>query len=221
MTPKADLADAASLGDTFAVLLRHRGRGTMPDKMIRPLLMTWPSVERGQEGKSWDDVADARQPIEAWERRTGLQLPSDYKSFMLKFNGGRVYPNMFNYAVPLERYPSTEPETFLDPLYDWEYVEKIWSGEEFGEGCPPGMLDIGSNPGGLEVLLSVSGDTYGQIFNWLRSTNKWGTDGNDEVWLQAPSFRAFMDNLFDNSDRLGYDHWHLPGLAPLVRELSY
>ena len=64
-----------------------------------------------------------------WEKSTGLSLPDAYRRFMLAFNGGRVYPRLFRYTVPLEFYPSTEPVTYVDPFYPWAGAERYWRGD--------------------------------------------------------------------------------------------
>jgi SMI1-KNR4 cell-wall len=173
------------------------------EHLIRPLTQDWNS------GKN--PAAD----IGRWEKDNSVKLPADYRNFMLKYNGGRVYPLIFKYAIPMDFYPSDDGTTFVDPLYDWAYVEKIFNGDEFGEGLPDKVISIGSNPGDLEILLSLDEKIHGQIFCWLHSDIPWGEEGNDKIWLQAPSFSAFMKSLFENSDNAGYE----PGLKHLQREL--
>ena len=111
--------------------------------------------------------------------------------------------------------------TFLDPVYDWAMVENIWNGGIFSRRNPPGMLVIGANPGGLEVLLSVQQASFGRIFAWLHTLHPWGDPDNDTAWEQAPSFRAFMDSLYDNAAQDGFNYWHLPGLKHLERPLDF
>jgi hypothetical protein len=46
---------------------------------------------------SWNDVVDPREAIEAWEAKENRRLPDDYRSFVIAYNGGRVFPLMFRY----------------------------------------------------------------------------------------------------------------------------
>jgi hypothetical protein len=184
------------------------------EMLIRP-------AQQGSQRRTWTDVPDASPLVDAWEKRNNIPVPSDYRQFITKYNGGRVYPPMFRYTVPLDKYPSTEPVTYLDPLYDWDYVEEIWNGGVFNGRNPPQMLMIGSDPGGLEVLLSLRKEDYGKIYTWLHSLSGWGEEDNDTVYLQASSFREFMDSLYDNEAREGYTYWHRPGLAHLERKLEF
>ncbi len=191
------------------------------DRVITPYLR-WPGVEKGKEDpKSWDAAPDAKYDIEKWESDNNIQLPDDYRRFMIKFNGGRVYPCTFKYAVPVERYIFSKPETFCDPIFRWSSVEKNWNGEVYGEGCPPGMLTVARDPGGIIVLLSVRKEDYGKIYVWPHSSYKWGDEDNRDMWLQANSFSEFLDSLYDDEEKNGYDYWYRPGLKHLVRKLEF
>ncbi|MBA8881473.1 SMI1/KNR4 family protein [Phyllobacterium myrsinacearum] len=185
----------------------------MDNKLIRP-------SQQGSQRVTWDDVPNPAADVAAFERENNIKLPDGYRRFMLAYNGGRVYPCMFTYTVPLEIYPSTEPVTFLDPLYDWAYAMQLWNGDIYLGSNPPNMLIIGSDPGGLQVLLSLRKDSYGKVFTWVQSQDSRGVEGNDMIYLQANSFRDFIASLFDNANRDAYSYWHRPGLADLERKLD-
>lgn len=181
-----------------------------------------PVTEHWNEGEQdWSYVKDPSHDIHCWEEHTGLNLPDSYRRFMLTFNGGRVYPRLFRYNVPLERYFSAEPITFVSPFYSWADAERYWRGDIYGKGNPPDMLFIGCDPGGLEILMSLRAKDYGQIFCWVHSTNIWGTDGNDKIWHQAPSFEAFIDSLYDEPDESDYEGWHIPLYDKLAKPLVF
>ncbi len=187
---------------------------------VRRLII--PVTERRNEGeRDWSFVKDPRQAIAAWEDRTGHRLPDGYRRFMLAFNGGRVYPRLFRYSLPLKHYPSVEPITILNPFYSWDSAERYWHGEVYRRGTPPDMFFIGCDPGGLQILMSVRAEDYGQIFCWVHSTNVWGTDGNDRLWHQADSFENFLDTLFDEPDESDYKSWNRPGYDKLAKPLVF
>jgi hypothetical protein len=185
-------------------------------RLIAPLTERWNEGER-----DWSYVADPSKDIARWEHDTKQKLPDGYRRFMLKFNGGRVYPRLFRYKVPLERYPSNEPVTMVDPFYDWAYVEAHWRGEVYGKGTPPDMLIIGTNPGGLQILLSLRPVDRGHIFCWPHTSNFWGTEGNTQVWHQADSFETFLESLYDEPDGSDYAFWREPFDDELVRPLVF
>lgn len=185
-------------------------------RLIAPETEGWNSGER-----DWSYVKDASGDITRWERATGITLPDGYRRFMLAFNGGRVYPRLFQHNIPLDRYPSADPVTMVDPLYPWAQAESHWRGEVYGRGTPPDMLFVGCDPGGLEILLSLRPADLGQIFCWPHSTNLWGTDDNTQVWHQAVSFEAFLESLYDLEDSSDHAGWYVPIYDKLARRLGF
>ena len=49
--------------------------------------------------KARPDLAPVHAAIARWEQDNATALPDDYRSFMLRYNGGRVYPLIFNYTI--------------------------------------------------------------------------------------------------------------------------
>ncbi len=166
-------------------------------------------VIRPSEGE-WSSVSDPTQDIAKWEKETGKTLPDDYRTFLKKYNGGRIYPLIFDRKIPEEVYSMGEPATFVNTFYDWSIVEDIWNGGIFNKRNPPDMLAIGSTPGGIEILLSLNESSHGKVFLWLHSQSAWGEAENDKAWPQDESFRSFLTNLYENEDREGRDYWYLP-----------
>jgi hypothetical protein len=97
--------------------------------------------------KQWPDPAQAPAAMIRWEQANGITLPDDYRAFMQRYDGGRVCPLIFNYTIPRDRYPTSDPvpASYLDPLYDWAMVENIWNGGIFSRRNPPSMLVIGQS----------------------------------------------------------------------------
>ncbi|WP_020178965.1 SMI1/KNR4 family protein [Methylopila sp. M107] len=169
----------------------------------------------------WESVADPTAAIENWEAASGETLPADYRAFLKTFNGGRIYPNMFAYSVPLTGASSTGAMTFLDRLHDWAHVEAVSGGEMFGDRFPPGFLAIGCDPGGMEILLSLRAEDHGAAFCWLHDDEPWGSPRNAHVHWLAASFDDFVDGLRDVAERAGRRYWDRPALRRLVRRLDY
>ncbi len=113
-------------------------------RLIAPLTERWNEGER-----DWAFVKDPNHDIARWEESTGLSLPDGYRRFMLRFNGGRVYPRLFHCSMGR---PDSQGEftTFIDPFYSWTKVETYTRGDMYGKGTPPEMLFIGCDPGALK-----------------------------------------------------------------------
>lgn len=186
---------------------------------IVPYTKNWNDGER-----DWSFVEDPTSAIETWENREGVQLPDDYRRFMLKFNGGRVYPRKFKHNLgPINLGPFVDDsgETYVDLIFSWASVESHWRGETYGDGVPPNHLVIADDPGGINLLLSTATESRGRIFAWPHSTDKWGTDRNTKIYTQSESFSAFLESLYDDADQSDYVDWKLPIYEQLQKELEY
>lgn len=180
----------------------------MVERLIRPTQGTW------------DDVPDRSKEIIEWQQETGLKLPRNYLYFMTAYNGGRPYPLILDYSIPVERYPSTEPKTFIDILNDWDEVMEAWHGRVYGEGPPPRSIIIAQDPGGLQIVMSLDENDHGVVSSWYHMTTPWGTPPNTEVWREAGSFREFIGRLYEDEARSGLKYWHRPRKADLQRPLT-
>ena len=184
-----------------------------------------PYTKNWNDGKrDWSYVDDPSSAIKAWRKSTGLTLPFDYEHFILKYNGGRVYPRRFKHNIgPINSGPYIDEsrESYIDLFFPWSLVESHWRGETYGNGTPPGYLLIAENPGGIYILLSLELDSYGEVFSWVHSTDIWGTDRNTKIYPQADSFSNFLNSLYDIEDKSDYDNWRLPIYDQLQRDLEF
>ncbi|MDR4305087.1 SMI1/KNR4 family protein [Chelatococcus sambhunathii] len=218
LTPEMLLAGLAALGRTVdprrhvdrpAIRERRPRRDRRPEPLIRPL------------GADWEEDVDLGLNIDAWEAEHGVLLPADHRAFLIAFDGGRVYPNMFDYSVPLTGLSSTAAATFLDRLYGFEQVAASWGGGAFGRAFPPGFVTIGADPGGMEILLSLEGRDHGSVWCWLHSKDAWGSIRNHEIYRLADCFDDFIDGLRDEPGGAGWRYWSRPALKRLERPLEF
>lgn len=184
-----------------------------------------PVTERWNEGeREWSFVKDPTAEIEAWEKREGLLLPEDYRGFMRRYNGGRVYPRLLRTGAALVGmlgpYEPSSDLTQVNPIYDWATVEAHWRGEIYGRGVPPGHLVFAGTPGLIQVLMALTADGWGRVYAWVGSTDSWGTDRNTRVWPVAESFHGFLDVLFDDENRSDFRSWRRPIYDRLAKELE-
>lgn len=170
----------------------------------------------------WQTLPTLDAQITAWEAAHAVRLPAAYRAFLLAYNGGSPYPNVFDVAVPDAVWDSTDKQTFVDPLYDFAYASSLFAGDTFGDGTPKGFFFIGCNPGGLELLISLRSKDAGSIHCWYGTDVAWGTADNTEaaVYLQAGSFPDFVKSLYDTDDKIGYDYWESPRHKMLARPLT-
>jgi SMI1-KNR4 cell-wall len=176
----------------------------------------------GPNGPQWPDLSQLRTKITEWETASGYRFPEDYRTFMLRYDGGRPYPNTFKVAVPPNLWDMAEDLTYVDPLYSWDFSRALQDKTTYYEGTPNGFWFIGCDPGGLELLLSLRAKDYGRVYSWRGTYNAWGTAGNDDttVYLQAGSFERFLFTLFDTPDKQGYNYWQTPHQIMLARDIT-
>jgi len=132
---------------------------------IAPITEGWNEGER-----DWSYVRDPTAAIEAWEEREALALPETYRAFMLRYNGGRIYPRLFRTPAALlgmlgPHVPRSDL-TCVDPIHDWATVEAHWRGQVYGQGVPPGHLLIAGTPGAIQLLMALITPTSGRICAW-------------------------------------------------------
>lgn len=168
-------------------------------------------------GEQWQTGQAVATAISDWERSTGFALPNDYRAFLVGYNGGRPYPNMFRHTA-LVADDTAETEHLVDPFYAWDRVV-AWS-RELGNRLPAGCLAIGADPGLLEIVLSLRSEDFGATYSWVRNWANWGSAENSYLCPQASSFAAFVAVLFDDEAQTGHDYWHTPRRESLKRRLD-
>ncbi len=132
--------------------------------------------------------------IERVEQLAGARLPSEYRNFLLRHNGG---------------YPDPDGFLFKD-LSDGSSVDRflsIGSGEHsnlekylitYQGRFPVDFLPIAHDPGGNLVLIGTSGGHSGKIYFW---DHEYEADGSEpdmsNMHLVAQSFSEFLNGLFE------------------------
>jgi hypothetical protein len=179
-----------------------------------------PDTQNWNEGEfDWSYIPDAEPAVVTWEQANKFRLPEDYRRFILKFNGGSVYPRIFSFTVSGEGGVSSEQEELLDRIYSWDLV--LANACTYKAALPTGYLVVAETPGVIEILLSVSQEQFGAIFAWSRTSHVWGGDTNNAIWRVANSFSDFLACLYDSAEASDYDAWYLPVYSRLVRELIF
>ncbi len=175
------------------------------------------------DGADWPDLSALPATIAAWEAAKGRTLPAAYRTFLTTYNGGRIYPAMFDVRQPPEAWGlSDDYATFADPLYDWDYATELWNQQTYDDSTPPDMFFIACNPGGLEILLSLRPASYGQIFTWWGSNRSWGEEGNtdENLYLQAQDFVEFIGQMYETPDGQSMDYWDSPSHKLLAKPFA-
>jgi SMI1 / KNR4 family (SUKH-1) len=128
--------------------------------------------------------------LDEFERDEGVQLPAEYREFLLTSNGGRPHAN-----VDVPEFMEVVVNDFFGLQAGEEYDLR---GERamYEDRIPPGTIPIAGDPGGNLFLLSVDGDSKGAVYYWdhEEEPQDGGTDWSDfeNVYRIAASFDEFL-----------------------------
>ena len=125
----------------------------------------------------------------------GVDLPSDFREFLLEYNGGTPNPNEFvcSQGVP-------EGNSCVRHFYKVRGKGSIeWDLRHFSDGMPPDLLGIGCDPFGKRICIGLKGERRGSVFFW--DHEGYELLGSDEpihdVYRLADSFAEFLEGLHE------------------------
>ena len=157
--------------------------------------------------------------IAQWEAENRLTLPDDYKQFMLRYNGGGIFPEFFptNYPDDHDFYNEMDEVMQFNYLYPWEeLVEKNsynsdWNQTEF--------VTIGSAVPG-DVLMRLAEPNRGSVHLWWRNNNAWDDEDDPPITgTIAHSLTAFLFEALHPVGEFG-GRWHHPKTFERARKLE-
>jgi hypothetical protein len=134
----------------------------------------------------------------------GLVFPPAYKSHLLKYNGGRCEPNVFDF---MENGALTQSMVdWFFAIYDGEYDNLLENLQIFKidhKRLPTQMLPIAHDPGGNLICISCFGSDSGKVYFWDHEKEVDYSIASDDdysnLYLIANSFEEFLDGLYEDS----------------------
>lgn len=129
-----------------------------------------------------------------YERKLGLQLPSDYRKFLLEFNGGSPRPNCFNFKGGNT---GSQVLSFFGFGSFYNVLEEL---ETYNGRLPKRFFPVAAEAGGNLLCISLSGEDAGSIYFWdheLEADLSQGQtpDSVSNTILVADSFSEFLDSF--------------------------
>ncbi len=136
------------------------------------------------------------EQIQAFEARTGIDLPDAYRKFLLASNGGEPTPDVFD--VP-DWHGQSTILAGLYGIHDGPHrnLEKVLKGS--AGVLPPQFLAIAEDAGGNLVCLGIQGKHRGHIYFWDHE-DELDEDGKSKLdmsnmYLLAKDLNSFLDKL--------------------------
>jgi hypothetical protein len=138
--------------------------------------------------------------LEVFEGQLGVQLPSEYRDFLRKTNGGVPTQRGLTFFNEIdEEHVQTEFEGFYSlndkawpDKYKWrlhESLDQIYETVIMHNKPDALVVPIGRDVAGNLVVISIGGDKLGQIGFYHHDY--------DEIYFLSASFDAFCDSLTD------------------------
>ncbi len=132
------------------------------------------------------------------ESEIGVALPSDYRVFLLEFNGGQPTPDGFMFK-------GGSDGSLVNILFGVGHaratndVVRVWRGNR--TAVPQDLLPIGYDAGGNFICLGLRGERRGRVYFQAADLVAEEDDpwGEEFVWLVADSFAEFIENLSDEA----------------------
>lgn len=135
------------------------------------------------------------EDIGSMEERTGRKVPTRYRQFLLKYNGGSPEPCNFSYADPRRDGAkiSGAVESFLGIGVD-EHSQIEWHLQTLEGRIPNDLYPIADDPGGNMLCMRVDDSTTpGEIVFW---------DHEEEAEEGEPPTQRNLYHVADNLDEL-------------------
>ena len=162
------------------------------------------------DGSPWPTPPSA-QEISDWEA-SGVALPEEYKSFLMKYNGGAIYPSYFDSGVPAEVRDELDIEErpAVDILFNWQRFLLVNSGG--GQDWQHFMVGIGYDTNSSLIGISTDSRMLGSVVYWWRNLgNEWDLDdGPFPIGMIAPSFGSFLFGALQPAEHGMAHRWDLP-----------
>lgn len=142
---------------------------------------------------AYPDAPVSSAELARWSAATGHALPQRYVDFIVRHNGGSIWPCVFDH-----QHPALAPVAALSELFDWPTVVQVSRLDKPADEriVAPDHLIIGRTSTDDDVVLRLLHATPGPV--WLRGHNttpNWSNDREDQFGFIAESFDAFIDQL--------------------------
>lgn len=149
------------------------------------------------------------------EKKIAKKFPNEYRSFLIKHNGGRPQDDLSGFEIEWNDESADECWSYDFGIVDFlnfisfdeknsESVNFFRCYRNYKRRIPKNTIPIGYDPGGNLILIGVGEENQGKIFFWLLEAERQSSDEPEylNVGFVANSFNEFMDSLFDPEERL-------------------
>ena len=127
-----------------------------------------------------------------FERINGVQLPQQYREFLLKYNGG--YPKPYYFTISKEQGICMVNIFYgIGEMYD-NLDKKI---DIFDDILDAGFIPIADDSGGNQICLGLTEKYFGDVYFWIHDEDP---EDMGNMYLLAKDFGGFLEKLYDNNE---------------------
>ena len=134
------------------------------------------------------------EQVEIFENENNIKLTKKYVDILLKWNGGKVIPNLF--MMSNEQGPSVLNVFYGNgDMYDnlTDYIEIM------DERLPIGFIPIGDDPSGNVICLGTKEPYYDKIYFWDHEQEPEDPIDMSNMYFLADDIDEFLDNLYEDT----------------------
>jgi hypothetical protein len=132
--------------------------------------------------------------LEKFESENDVKLTELYKDFLLKWNGGKVKPNVF--MISDEQGPSVLSVFYgIGDMYDnlTDFIDIM------DERLPGGFIPIADNPSGNAICLGTKAPYYEKIYFWDHEQEPVDSDDMSNMYFLANDIDEFIKRLYEDN----------------------
>ena len=131
------------------------------------------------------------QTLSSIELELGVELPHEYRVFLLQHNGGEPVPPYFRIGKG-----GSQLSFFLSVGAERAIFDLVSTTHSFRSRIPAELLPVGEDAGGNFVCIGVSGEHRGKVFFWDHEEER-ENPGFHNVGKIAESFSDFLEGFHE------------------------
>nr|WP_052421250.1 SMI1/KNR4 family protein [Paenibacillus sp. FSL R7-0273] len=129
--------------------------------------------------------------LQDFERMNGVQLPQQYREFLLKYNGG--YPKPYYFRISQEQGIGMVNIFYgIGEMYD-NLEKRI---DIFDDIIDIGFFPIADDSGGNQICLGLTEKYSGNVYFWIHDEDP---EDMSNMYFIAKDFKEFLEKLYDET----------------------
>lgn len=130
------------------------------------------------------------EQIEQLEEELRVKLPTEYRYFLLQYDGGRPDPD----GIIVAGFDETDVQVLFGINRKNDSSLIIWNMATLSDRLPAGLVPVGTDSGGNVFCISTRVEDYGSVL-YADLDEIYGAPGQPRIYSVAQSFEEFLRKL--------------------------